>query len=145
MFEFSEASLSNTEGVHPDIIIVFTEAIKVSPIDFGIPGGGGVRSGILQNQMFLDPDTVTNCDGYEKISNHQIPEGEKFGRALDFYAYVNGRASWDGCHLSMVAAVILSTAERLRRRGIISIRLRWGGEFSSVSFDGWDKPHIEIA
>ena len=95
-----------------------------------------------QHELFLR--SVSKCDGYEKRSNHQIKPGEEFGRALDFYAYVNGKASWESHHLSMVAAVILSTAQRLLEEGQVTIELRWGGTFGSDCLDGWDKPHIEI-
>lgn len=145
MFKLSKRSLSRMEGVHPELILVFKKAIEVSPIDFGIPGDGGVRTAERQNEMFLDPGIITHCDGFDEISNHQIAEGEEFGRALDFYAYVRGRASWNKNHLAMVAAVILSTNRRLLMDGEITIKLKWGGTFGSFTFEGWDYPHIEIA
>ena len=91
---------------------------------------------VQQNKLFLDKKS--KCDGYERLSYHQS------GNALDFYAYVNGRASWDKNHLSMVAAVIMSTATRLRKQGKTSVQLYWGGQFGSADFNGWDMPHIEV-
>ena len=135
-FEFSQRSLERMSGVHPDLQLVFQAALDDSPIDFGIPGHGGLRTEKEQNTLFRQDKS--KCDGYDIKSNHQS------GNALDFYAYVNGEASWDKVHLAMVAAVILSTAERLRIEGLINIELKWGGTFGSDSFDGWDFPHIEI-
>lgn len=123
-------------GVCPDLIIVFSEALKNSLIDFGIPEHGGLRTSGVQNQLFQKK--LSKCDGFEKISNHQT------GNALDFYAYINGRASWDKIHLAIVASTIMTTAKRLKKEGKITSGLTWGGEFDSISFHGWDYPHIEI-
>ena len=135
-FEFSQRSLERMSGVHPDLQLVFQAALDDSPIDFGIPGHGGLRTEKEQSTLFMQDKS--KCDGVFIKSNHQS------GSALDFYAYVNGSASWDKVHLAMVAAVILSTAERLRIEGLINIELKWGGTFGSDSFDVWDFPHIEI-
>lgn len=135
-FEFSERSLERMKGVHPDLEMVFRAALDDSPIDFGIPGYGGLRTEKEQNTLFRQDKS--KCDGVFIKSNHQS------GNALDFYAYVNDSASWNKVHLAMVAAVILSTAERLRIEGLINTELKWGGTFGSDSFDGWDMPHIEI-
>lgn len=137
MFQFSKTSLERMQCVNHELIYVFLEAIKVSPIDFGIPQYGGVRTTEEQNGLFASK--VSNCDGINDISNHQR------GKALDFYAYVNGKASWNKVHLAMVASCILSTAKRLKKEGKISIDLKWGGTFGSDNFNGWDMPHIEIA
>lgn len=142
MYLFSEKSVKRMSGVHPELIFVFEESIKISPIDFGIPGDGGVRAAERQKELCLDGKS--KCDGYVKVSRHQIKPGESYGSALDFYAYVDGSASWEKHHLSMVAAVIMATARRLKDEGRISIVLYWGGQFGSSRFDGWDFPHIEI-
>lgn len=143
IYQFSTRSKERMTGVHPGLILIFEEAIKISPIDFGIPRDGGVRTAERQHEMFLDPDIQTNCDGFEQPGNHQIQPGEEYGMALDFYAYINGKASWQDHHLAMVAAILIVTAKRLLAEGRISIKLRWGGTFGSNDFNGWDKPHCE--
>ena len=134
--QFSKRSMQRMKGVHVDLITVFTEAIKHSQVDFGIPGSGGLRTPEDQNELFQK--NVSKCDGFLKKSLHQS------GDALDFYAYVNGRASWDKVHLSLVAGVIMATAKRLKKEGKINSTIRWGGEFSSNTYHGWDMPHFEI-
>jgi peptidoglycan L-alanyl-D-glutamate endopeptidase CwlK len=124
------------KGIDNQLDMVFREAIKVSPIDFGIPGHGGLRTDGEQNELFVKG--LSKCDGFEIRSNHQD------GKALDFYAFVNGKASWRPHHLSMVAVAIMATANRLYSESEINIKLKWGGEFGSDELDGWDKPHIEI-
>lgn len=135
-FQFSKKSFDIMIGVCPDLIIVFAEALKNSPIDFGVPEFGGLRTQGEQNQLFQK--NLSKCDGFEKKSNHQT------GDALDFYAYVNGRASWDKTHLAIVASAIMTTAKRLKKEGKINFDLTWGAEFGSMDFHGWDYPHIEI-
>lgn len=135
-YRFSSKSAERMKGVNPELIVIFTEAIKNSPIDFGIPGDGGLRTAKRQNELFADEKS--KCDGYELKSYHQS------GNALDFYAYVDGKASWEKHHLSMVAGVIMTTAKRLKKEGKVKIDLYWGGQFGSYNFNGWDMPHIEI-
>jgi len=135
-FNFSKSSAQRMKGVHKDLITIFNEAIKNSPIDFGIPKDGGLRSAVEQNALYQI--NVSKADGFEKKSNHQS------GNALDFYAFVNGKASWDTAHLSMVAGVIMATAKRLKKEGKIDVEINWGGTFGSNDFKGWDMPHIEI-
>ena len=80
---------------------------------------GGVRTAERQRELFKEGKT--KADGYNRLSNHQLREGQEYGRAVDFYAYLNGHASWQKHHLAMVAAHILATANRLRRKNKINI------------------------
>jgi len=136
-FSFSRSSTENMLGVHNDLIVIFTEAIKNSPIDFGVPSSGGLRTAEQQRELFMD--AKSKCDGYKSKSYHQS------GNALDFYAYVNGKASWDKIHLSIIAGVILATAKRLRKGGKINSEITWGGTFGSAEFTGWDMPHFQVS
>lgn len=140
-YKFSSKSNERMKGVHPDLIVIFTEAIKNSPIDFGIPGSGGTRT--EQEQRVLFDSGKSKADGLTNKSRHQV-KSDGYGHALDFYAYVNGSASWKEHHLSMVACVIMSTAKRLKKEGRISTEVYWGGQFGCADFTGWDMPHIEI-
>lgn len=135
MFKFSANSKKHMIGVNADLITIFNEALKYSPIDFGVPFDGGLRT--VEQQAALFECELTKCDGVNDISNHQT------GNALDIYAYL-GSASWDKSQLAIIAGVILSTANRLRQDGLISTKIKWGGEFGSDSFNGWDYPHFEI-
>ena len=130
MYKFSRRSLEILNKINPILSDIMCEAIDVSPIDFGIPSDGGLRTPERQYELFLAEKS--KCDGYKIKSNHQS------GNAVDVFAYVNGRASWSDVHLSIIAGVVLSVA---KRKGI---KLRWGGTFGSDNFNGWDMPHFEI-
>lgn len=79
----------------------------------------------------------STCDGIHKKSYHQT------GKALDFYAYIDGRASWSPYDLVKVAAAFLQAASEL------GYKLQWGGHFRPFkeidgSISGWDMPHVQL-
>jgi len=135
MFKFSSTSRLRMSGVNPEMLEIANLAIKISKIDFGIPQFGGVRTAEEQAQLFANGKS--KADGVNNLSNHQS------GRALDFYAYVDGRASWERDHLAMVACAFLQAAS------ILGYSLSWGGLWSSnktingIPY-GWDAGQIEL-
>lgn len=135
-FALGVTSRTRMTGVEPALIEIANLAIKLSKVDFGIPEDGGIRTKQRQNELFRKG--VSKADGYVKLSNHQS------GEALDFYAYVDGKASWREDYLAMIAAAFLQAASML------GYKLSWGGLWSSnkkvnnISY-GWDMAHIELA
>jgi hypothetical protein len=83
-----------------------------------------MRTAEDQHDLYLDGKS--KCDGYDNESYHQS------GKALDFYAYVDGAGSWKREHLTEVAAAFLQAAATL------GYKLEWGG------FWPWDAPHVQI-
>lgn len=124
-YRLSQRSLDRMADVHPDLQRVAKRAITITKIDFGIPRDGGTRTAERQHELFLDGRS--KADGYELVGKHQT------GDALDFYAFVDGAASWDREHLAQVASAFLQAAI------VEGVRVRWGGLFRSFS----DMPHIE--
>jgi peptidoglycan L-alanyl-D-glutamate endopeptidase CwlK len=125
-FKFGENSEHRMIGVNYQIIEVAKLALSISPIDFGIPKHGGLRTAEEQQKLFNDK--ASQLDGTIKKSYHQS------GMALDVFAYVDGKASWDEFHLTMVAAAMLEAANRL------SVNMRWGGHWPNFK----DMPHFEV-
>ena len=130
MYKFSKRSIQELELINPKLAALMDQAIERSPIDFGIPNNGGKRTAEKQNELYNKG--VSKCDGILKKSYHQS------GNAVDVYAYVNGKASWDVEHLCIIAGVVLSIASEM------GLNIRWGGTFGSNKFKGWDMPHFEI-
>lgn len=124
-YRLSKTSLRNLDGVHPELIDVVKMAIQITKVDFGIPSTGGYRTEETQHKLFKDGKS--KADGYTNKSNHQT------GNAVDVYAYVDGKASWQQEHLSQVACAMLESAIRL------DVNLRWGGLWRSFV----DMPHFE--
>lgn len=134
-FQFSARSKERVSGVHPTVLSILDRALQISKVDFGIPEYGGLRSAEEQNKLYKKH--LSKLDGYQKKSHHQT------GKAVDFYAFVDGKASWEEPHLAMVAAAILQASSE------IGVKASWGGLWSTnrivdgIEY-GWDCPHIEF-
>ncbi len=126
MYRFSKSSAARLATCHEDLVNIFHNAILDSPLDYGIPQYGGMRTAEEQSQLFID--NKSKCDGFIKKSYHQT------GLAVDIYAYVDGKASWDEKHLTLIAGHILGTANRL------GYELEWGGNWESFI----DMPHFQL-
>lgn len=124
MYKFSTSSLQRMKGIDPRLKQIAELAIIITPIDFGIPKDGGFRTPERQNALFNEGRS--KLDGYKKIGPHQK------GMALDVYAYVDGEASWDKMHLTIVAGAMLEAARQLGHT------LTWGGWWP------WDMPHFQL-
>ena len=125
-FKLSENSKKRREGVDNRLIEISDFALQITNIDFGHPADAGVRTASRQNELFETGKSL--CDGYRIKSKHQS------GKALDFYAYVDGKASWEIEHLTLVAAALLESAS------VLGYKLHWGGFWKSFK----DYPHIEL-
>lgn len=131
-FKLSKNSIENRAGVDERLIGISDLAIQLTLIDFGHGPDSGLRT--AERQAELHKDGKSRADGYNHRSRHQD------GKALDFYAYIDGHASWEREHLAMVGAAFLQAA------AILEIPVTWGGLWKSGShpFYGWDMPHIEL-
>lgn len=142
MFKLSEKSKQRREGVDPKLIEIDDLAITLTLIDYGHPANAGVRTAKRQYELFQKGSSL--ADGYKNLSNHQ-PAEDGYGKALDFYAFVFNRASWDLDHLTIVACAYFQAAS------ILGYSIKWGGLWKSKNPTlingipyGWDAPHIEL-
>lgn len=126
MFKFSNRSLERMEGLDPRLILIAHEAIKITKIDFGIPSSGGLRTASQQKALY--DKGASQLDGTNKKSYHQT------GKALDFFAYVNGKATWETEPMALIACAFLQAASNL------GYKLEWGGLWTSFT----DYPHLQL-
>jgi len=130
-------SLSNLQGVHPNLCKVMETASATTPIPFTITSG--VRTQAQQQALYAKGRTtagsiVTNADGVTKKSNHQV-KADGYAYAVDLFASPNGAVNVnDAASLKTIAAHIKSTAAKL------GIAITWGGDFKSFI----DYPHFEL-
>lgn len=120
VFNLSEKSLHMLEGVHEDLVKVVKEAIKITPIDFGVTEG--LRSVTRQRQLVKDGKSQT------MLSRHLT------GHAVDLVAYVNGKVTWEGKYYNQIANAMLESAAKL------DIPIIWGGTWKTLV----DKCHFEL-
>ncbi len=125
-FKLGKNSINNLAGVDGRLIAIADLAIELTNIDFGVPSTGGLRTEADQAKLFADG--VSKADGVNNKSYHQS------GKAMDVYAYVDGKASWDKLHLALVAAAMLQASAQL------GYELKWGGLWKSWQ----DMPHFEL-
>jgi peptidoglycan L-alanyl-D-glutamate endopeptidase CwlK len=142
MYKLSNKSKQRREGVDPRLIEIDDLAIQLTLVDYGHPADAGARSAERQYELFLAKKS--KCDGYKNLSNHQ-PAKDGYGKALDVYAFVNGKASWERDHLAMVACAYFQAAS------ILGYKIKWGGMWKSSKPKtkngipyGWDCPHFEL-
>jgi len=136
MFRLSRRSRGNLEGVKPSLRQIFNEGIKTSPYDFGIPSTGGLRSDQDQIDMYAIGRTVKKHRKpvtWTLNSNHKA-KADGYGYAVDIYAYVNGKASWNMKYLKPIARHLQQFA-----KDKYGIDLQWG-------YDLWKKDgaHFQV-
>ena len=112
-FKLGKNSINNLAGVDGRLIAIADLAIELTNIDFGMPSTGGLRTEADQAKLFADG--VSKADGVNNKSYHQS------GKAMDVYAYVDGKASWDKLHLAVIASAMLQASAQL------GYKLKWGG------------------
>lgn len=125
-FSFGKTSLAQIAKLHPVLVEVITEALAVSPVDYGVLKLGGARTAQEQHDLWLQGRNgnpgkiVTQLDGHTKPSNHQI-KADGFGYAVDIVPYKGGAYTWDWeFFYPMIGAV----AKVAKAKGA---SLRWGG------------------
>lgn len=102
-------------------------AIEITKVDFGIAPDGGRRSARRQRELFQKGRS--QLDGYGRKSYHQT------GRAVDVYAYVGSKASWDEAALTAISDAVFQAASEL------GVDVEWGGHWKSFR----DMPHFQLA
>lgn len=119
-FKLSQRSVNKLEGVHEDLVKVITEAIKTSPIDFGITSG--LRTVTEQQKLVKEGKSRT-------MNSRHLS-----GHAVDVVCYFNGKVTWEWKYYELLAGHILGVAAKL------NIPLIWGGSWATFK----DGPHYEL-
>lgn len=118
-FRFSQRSLDNLKGVHPDLVAVMHRALELTEVDFVVYEG--LRTVTRQKELVKS--------GASKTMNSR----HLTGHAVDIAPYVGGvRFDWPLYH-KLAPAVKLAAAE-------LGVALVWGGDWASFA----DGPHFEL-
>lgn len=157
MFKLSTRSSERLATCHNDLQLIVKEALRYSPIDFGISHGhrtpeeqfdlfkkGRENRG---NKWVVVGPKVTNCDGFIKKSKHNHDPS----LAVDIYCWPKA-IMYDAQSLATVGGLIMATANRLYDEGRIRHKLRWGNDWDGdgvlVAKDDderfIDAPHFEL-
>ena len=118
--KWSNRSLGNLKGIHPDLRRVMDRALQESPLDFIVIEG--LRSEKRQRELVAQGASLT------MNSRHLT------GHAIDVLAVVGGRADWSWPLYEQIALAFKAAAEEL------GYPIIWGGDWERLR----DGPHYEL-
>lgn len=139
-FSLSRTSLEKLQGVHPKLVAIVQEAIKLSTVDFKVIEG--VRTPERQKALYAQGRTLPGpVVTWTLTSNHFINKQTGFGHAVDIlpapYDWKNTKP------FDEVAKAMFQAAKNL------GVKIRWGADWDQ---DGnarekgeTDSPHFELA
>lgn len=125
---WSQRSLRNMQGIHPDLRRVLDRALQESPVDFVI--NEGLRTIERQRELLRIRATTT-------LNSRHLT-----GHAIDFYAYVDinkdGKVTFEEMSnprlMKQIADAMKYAASEL------AIPVVWGGDWRKFK----DYPHVEL-
>ena len=125
-FKLSKTSLERLEGVDEELVAIVKRAITITPIDFGIPWMGGLRT--IDDQRKL----------VEKKVSFTMKSKHIEGKAFDVVAYVGLRPSWELELYDDIADTIIQAAKEIGVK-----QLKWGGAWHIDNILDWDGTALE--
>ena len=143
---FGRISKERLAGVHPLLIKCAFSVVKVFDISIAM----GVRTTEEQQALYaigrtteLDRSPVTNCDGINKKSKHQI-KADGLSHAIDVNPYPIDFNNKERYYLMW--GLFLGVSQSILEHS--DYKLRWGGDWDGDNeFDDQtfiDLPHIEL-
>jgi len=119
-FRLSQRSRARLQGVHPDLIAVVEEAIRLTEVDFMVTEG--LRDPTRQAALVKA--------GASRVLNSR----HLTGHAVDVAAVLDGEVRWDWPLYGRIATAFKAAARRL------GTPLTWGGDWARLR----DGPHFEL-
>lgn len=121
MRTWSARSKRNMQGLHPDLIIVLTAALQLTPFDFVVTEG--LRSEARQREL-------VNKGASKTMNSRHLT-----GHAFDIAVLTSGGVTWEFGAYEACAEVFKKVAADL------GIDLEWGGDWRSFK----DGPHFQLS
>jgi peptidoglycan L-alanyl-D-glutamate endopeptidase CwlK len=122
-FVFSQNSLDNLEGVHPDLVKVAHRALELTKVDFGVTCG--LRTIEEQRELYKTGASKT------MKSNH-LKQEDGYSHAVDVLAYIGSRHSWE---LNLYDNIADAFAQSAREYGV---PIRWGAAWNVPDITKWN-------
>ena len=119
-FTFSQRSLNNLSGVHPDLVKVVRRALEITDTDFAVIEG--LRSKERQAEL-------VKAGASQTMNSRHIT-----GHAVDLAAVVGGAIRWDWPLYERIAKAVKTASAELK------VAIVWGGSWKSFP----DGPHFEL-
>lgn len=119
-FKLSRTSERNLIGVHPDLVAVVRESIKITDIDFKVIEG--VRT--IERQRKL-----VQAGASKTLNSRHLT-----GHAVDLAAIYDGQLAWDWPLYHILGDCVKTAAKN------VGIPIVWGGDWETFK----DGPHFEL-
>lgn len=133
-FRIGSRTRANLSGVHPALVAMVEQAIQLTPVDFCVVEGGGVRSP-EQAQ-----DNAKRGTGVLNSMHIRQPDG--YGHAVDLVAWVDGMPAWTQSYYKQMRPAILQAA------AMVGIPIQHGADWDIDGITGekgeWDWPHWQF-
>lgn len=120
-FIFGQASESNLNGVHPDLVKVVRRALELTPIDFKVIEGRRT----LERQREL-----VKAGASQTLNSRHLT-----GHAVDIVPLPDGKVSWEWKYFYPMADAMKQAVAEL------GIAVEWGGNWSTFK----DGPHFQLS
>jgi len=120
-FKYSNRSLGNLKGIHPDLRKVADRAIEISKVDFIITDG--LRT-LKEQREFV-----------RKGASKTMKSRHLYGLAIDFVAIVANKVTYKVSAMRTVSEAFKAAAREL------GIEIEWGGDWKKFQ----DTPHIQLS
>jgi peptidoglycan L-alanyl-D-glutamate endopeptidase CwlK len=133
-FKLGKGSILNLVNVNKILVELTKRAITKTPVDFGIIRNGGFRTAEMQAELYSKGRS--RCDGYIKVSHHQL------GNAVDLIPYIDKKYTWENLKAFMdIHKAVIQSWNEMRDEGLVTgVQLIWGGDWKNFV----DLPHYQI-
>lgn len=110
-FALSKASITELQGVHPELVKVVKRAIAISKQDFVVNDG---RRTLAEQREFVKK-------GFSKtMKSRHLVQKDGLGYAVDLVPFINKKARWEWAGIWPIAAAMSQAAKEL------GVELTWG-------------------
>lgn len=116
-YKLGTRSKENLKGVHPRLVAMVEECIKITPIDFAILDNGGLRTAAMQMKLYKRG--ASKLDGRSRKSKHQ-KQASGYGEAVDLVPWV-GSPRWEWSLIYPIAGCMAYLSREM------GLEIRWGG------------------
>lgn len=125
MYSLGPRSIMRLKGVHPALVKVVEQAIRLTVVDFTVLEG--VRDPERQKKLL-------DAGASQTLNSRHIPGPDGYGKAVDLGAWVDDQVDWSWPLYYKIADAMKEAAK------IHSVKIVWGGDW--VKFK--DGPHFEL-
>ena len=119
MNKWSHSSIKKLETCHPDLQTLFNEVLSIHDCTIVY----GRRSKSEQDRMYQE--------GKSKLQYPRSKHNDNPSSAADVIPFVNGSGSWDRERIILFGGIVLAVADRLYNEGLMTHKIRWGGNWST--------------